>query len=322
MSKIIEVKNLKKYFPVMGGIIPKKISDIKAVENVNFTIRKGETFGLVGESGCGKSTLGRLIMRLLEPMEGEVYFEGENIIHFDKHKMKKFRKQTQIIFQDPYSSLNPRMKIEKIIGDALDFHRSLKGEEQRETATRLIESVGLRSYQIGRYPHQFSGGERQRISIARALAVGPKLIVADEPVSALDVSIQAQILNLFLRLREEYGLTYLFISHDLSVVRHVSHTIAVMYLGKILELADKDRLFEEPLHPYTQALLSAIPIPDPTDTGRGRILLQGDVPSALKPPTGCRFHTRCSKRKDLCTKDEPPLKDTGNGHFLACHEYS
>ncbi|MBA1334431.1 MAG: Oligopeptide transport ATP-binding protein OppF [Firmicutes bacterium] len=315
---LLEVKGLKKYFPIKKGIISRVVANVKAVDGVDFTVKRGETLGLVGESGCGKSTTGRAILRLLEPTEGEVYFEGKDVAKVSKQEMRELRREMQIIFQDPYASLNPRMTVGDIIGEAFDIHGLLKGKEREEKVLELLDVVGLRSQHIRRYPHEFSGGQRQRIGIARALAVNPKLVICDEPVSALDVSIQAQVINLMQELQEQFGLTYMFIAHDLSVVKHISDRVAVMYLGKIVELAGKEELYSSPKHPYTQALLSAIPVPDP-EYKRERILLEGDVPSPVNPPSGCRFHTRCREAQPICREVVPEFKDIGGGHYCACH---
>jgi len=315
---LLEVKNLKKYFPIKKGIFSKTVAHVKAVDGVDFYVKNGETLGLVGESGCGKSTTGRVILRLLEATEGAVIFQGKDIMTLGKEELQEMRRNMQIIFQDPYASLNPRMTVGDIIGEALDIHGVARGRKREEKILELLNEVGLRPQHIRRYPHEFSGGQRQRIGIARALALYPRFIVCDEPVSALDVSIQAQIINLMEELQEKFGLTYLFIAHDLSVVKHISDRVAVMYLGKIVELADKDELYESPLHPYTRALLSAIPIPDP-ELKRQRILLEGDVPSPVDPPRGCRFHTRCREAQDICREQDPEFKDVGDGHFVACH---
>jgi len=315
---ILDVRNLYKYFPITKGFIfQKQVGAVKAVDGVSFTIRRGETLGLVGESGCGKTTTGRVILRLQEPTSGEVYFEGRNIFKLNKEEMRRLRRDMQIIFQDPYSSLNPRMTVGDIIGEPLEIHNLARGKEKVRRVQELLEVVGLSPYHANRYPHEFSGGQRQRIGIARALAVNPKLIICDEPVSALDVSIQAQVLNLLEELQKEFGLTYLFIAHDLSVVKHISDRIAVMYLGRIVEIADADELFTNPQHPYTEALLSAVPIPDPA-IRRERIILPGDVPSPVNPPKGCRFHTRCLYAQESCRIEDPPLLDVGGGHLVAC----
>ena len=312
---LLEVKNLKQYFPVRAGLM--KTIPLKAVDDVSFTIGRGETLGLVGESGCGKTTVGRTILRLYEPTGGEVIFDGESVT---AKNITHMRKQMQMVFQDPYSSLDPRMTVEDIIGEPLDVHKLYASRaERREKILELMATVGLNAEHATRYAHEFSGGQRQRIGIARALAVNPKFIVCDEPVSALDVSIQAQVINMFEELQEKLGVAYLFIAHDLLVVRHISKRIAVMYLGKIVEVADSDELNENPQHPYTQSLLSAVPIPDPDVTrARQRIVLEGDVPSPLNMPTGCAFRTRCRYATEQCAKECPALADRGDGHFVAC----
>lgn len=316
---LLEVNNLKKYFPVKAGVFRKTVGYVKAVDDISFYIKEGETLGLVGESGCGKSTTGATILRLEEATAGEVKFEGKDILSLNRRELREMRKEMQIIFQDPYASLNPRMTVADIVGEPLDIHNLARNKKERNEKVReLLDSVGLTAEQMNRYPHEFSGGQRQRIGIARALAVEPKLIIADEPVSALDVSIQAQVINILQDLQEEFGLTYLFIAHDLSVVKHISDRVAVMYLGKIVEMTDKRDLYNNPLHPYTQSLLSAIPIPDPTFK-KERIILEGDVPSPVNPPAGCRFHPRCPKAMDICSQKEPEFKDYGNGHYAACH---
>ena len=315
---LLEVRNLRKYYPVTKGFIfQRQVGAVKAVDDVSFFIRKGETLGLVGESGCGKTTTGRVILRLQEPTHGEALFEGRDIFKLGKEELRRLRRDMQIIFQDPYSSLNPRMTVGDIIGEPLEIHKLARGKEKVRRVQELLEVVGLSPYHANRYPHEFSGGQRQRIGIARALAVNPKLIIADEPVSALDVSIQAQVLNLLEELQKEFGLTYLFIAHDLSVVKHISDRIAVMYLGRIVELAAADELFSNPQHPYTEALLSAVPIPNP-EMRRERIILPGDVPSPINPPAGYRFHTRCLYAQPSCKVDDPAFADIGGGHYVAC----
>ena len=315
---LLRVKNLKKYFPIRGGLFSREVARVHAVDDISFDIYPGETLGLVGESGCGKSTTGRAILRLIEPTAGEVSFDGKNVTALDKRALRHLRKEMQIIFQDPYASLNPRMTVGSIVGEALVIHKlAATKREREERVVKILETVGLSPDHLRRYPHEFSGGQRQRIGIARSLAVNPKFIVADEPVSALDVSIQAQIINLLEDLQKQFGLTYLFIAHDLSVVEHISTRVAVMYLGKIVELAPAKELYTNPKHPYTEALLSAVPIPDPT-VKRKRILLEGDVPSPIKPPSGCRFHTRCPIRVPACSEHEQVLKEISPGHWVAC----
>jgi oligopeptide/dipeptide ABC transporter ATP-binding protein len=319
-NKLVEVESLKKYYPITAGLLRRRVGDVRAVDGVSFYIMEKETLGLVGESGCGKSTLGRTLLRLEEPTVGRVLYRGEDITRLNRRGLKSLRKEVQMIFQDPQSSLDPRMTVGDSIGEALLIHGMGDERERLERVEALLERVGLERGHALRYPHEFSGGQKQRIGIARALSVNPNLIVADEPVSALDVSIQAQILNLMMDLRDEYGLSYLFIAHDLSVIRHISHRVAVMYLGKIVELADRMEIFQTPLHPYTQALLSAVPVPDPRHR-KERILLTGDVPSPAAPPPGCRFHTRCPRAFEVCPREEPELRELAQGHLVACHLY-
>jgi len=319
---LLEVRGLKMWFPITQGIVfQRHVGDIKAVDGLDFFIRRGETLGLVGESGCGKTTTGRAILQLYRPTAGDVFFEGQNLCKLKGEPLRRMRRQMQMIFQDPYASLNPRMTVGDIVGEPLDVHNILKGKALRERVMDLLDVVGMNRYFVNRYPHEFSGGQRQRIGVARALAVQPDFIVCDEPISALDVSIQAQIINLLEELQEQFHLTYLFIAHDLSVVRHISDRVAVMYLGKIVELTTRAELYENPLHPYTQALLSAVPIPDPVVEGRRqRIILTGDVPSPANPPKGCHFHTRCGVMiAGTCDVTEPEFKDVGREHWVACH---
>ncbi len=319
-AALIEAKELYKYFPIYAGLTSRHVADVRAVDGVSFTIQEGETLGLVGESGSGKTTIGRLLLRLLPVTKGEIDFEKRNILTMNRGDIRRLRRSVQIIFQDPFASLNPRMSIGEIIAEPIRIHGLAKGKDVDDRVRELLGLVGLQPYHANRYPHEFSGGQRQRVGIARALAVQPRFIVCDEPVSALDVSIQAQVINLLEDLQEKFKLTYLFIAHDLSVVRHISTRVAVMYVGKIVELASRDDLYENPLHPYTQALLSAIPIPDPVvEKRRKRIVLTGDIPSPVNPPPGCRFHTRCPLAFDRCKTEVPPLHEYAPGHFAACH---
>jgi oligopeptide transport system ATP-binding protein len=317
---LLEIRNLKKHFPVGAGLFSRGKGAVKAVDGVNLTINEGETLGLVGESGCGKSTLGRTILRLIEPTSGEVLFQGKNLLTMAPRELRTMRREMQIIFQDPYASLNPRMRVGDIVGEGLEIHKLAKGKAKRDRVMELLQQVGLREDHFDRYPHEFSGGQRQRIGIARALAVNPKFIVCDEPVSSLDVSIQAQIINLLQELQEKMHLTYLFISHDLRVVEHISHRVAIMYLGKVVEIAQGDKIYHDAKHPYTRALLSAVPVPN-TQRKKERVVLEGDVPSPVNPPPGCAFHPRCSYREALCSQSEPPLDFAADGHGVACHVF-
>ena len=320
-EKLVEVENLVTYFPIFSGVLQKKTGEVKAVDNISFFIRKGETLGLVGESGCGKTTTGRSILKLEEPTSGSVIFDGKNLIEMKGEVLRKMRAKMQPIFQDPFASLNPRMNVGDIIGEPLEVHNLAKGKELIDKVNDLLEKVGLAPEMAERYPHEFSGGQRQRIGIARALSASPSFIVCDEAVSALDVSIQGQIIKLLIKLREELKLTYLFISHDLSVVRHISDRVAVMYLGKIVEITTSDQIYSNPKHPYTISLLSAVPIPDPiVDRKRERIMLKGDVPSPINPPKGCPFHTRCQMAVDSCRTSDQQLKNMGEEHWVACDQ--
>ncbi|UQZ90167.1 peptide ABC transporter substrate-binding protein [Deltaproteobacteria bacterium Smac51] len=320
-EKFVEVKNLKQYYPIRRGVLKRVVGHVKAVNDVSFNIRKGETLGLVGESGCGKTTIGRTILHLIKPTAGEVNFEGRDVGQQQKADNAWLRRHMQIIFQDPYGSLNPRMNVADIIGEAPLFHGLIKKSEYFDYIDDIMRKVGLRPEARAKYPHEFSGGQRQRVGIARVLAMKPEFVVCDEPVSALDVSIQSQVLNLLADLRDEFKLTYLFISHDLSVVRHISDRVAVLYLGKMVEVAPKELFFESPLHPYAEALISAIPVPDP-EAAKNRIILEGDVPSPINPPTGCIFSTRCPKVMERCKVEEPKLTDQGGGHCVACFLYN
>lgn len=318
---LLEVNGLKKYFPIKGGVLGKKKGEVKAVDQISFFVRKGETLGIVGESGCGKSTTGRLIMRLIEASDGTIKFEDKDITKMSKNELRKVRRDIQMVFQDPYASLNPRHTVQKILEEPLIVHGIGSKEERKKRVQEMLEVVGLSSYHAKRYPHQFSGGQRQRIGIARALMTKPKLVILDEPVSALDVSIQAQVLNLLKDIQKEFRLTYIFIAHDLGVVKHISDRVGVMYLGRLIELADSEEIYQNPKHPYTKALLSAVPVPDPTDK-RERIPLTGELPSPSNPPSGCAFHTRCEECFDLCKTEKPEYKEIQSGHYVACHLYN
>jgi oligopeptide/dipeptide ABC transporter ATP-binding protein len=317
-KKLLEVENLKKHYPIKKGLLASTVGHVLAVDGISFAIDEGETLGLVGESGCGKSTAGKTILRLIEPTAGTVKLRGERIDQLSRAQMRPYRRELQVVFQDPYSSLNPRMSVGDIVAEPLRNYGAAPGKSLPDRVAMLFEKVGLRPEAMERFPHEFSGGQRQRIGIARALALQPSLIVCDEPVSALDVSVQAQVINLLMDLQKEFGLSYLFVAHDLAVVEHISHRIAVMYLGKIVELTDKRSLFAAPLHPYTEALLSAVPLPAP-EAKRERIILKGDVPSPINPPTGCRFHTRCPYAMPRCSTEEPEMREIRPGHLVACH---
>ena len=319
-APLVQVRNLKKYFPIKRGMLQRHVGDVKAVDDVSFDIYKGETLGLVGESGSGKTTVGRTMLRLYEATGGQVIFEGNDLVNLSGGELRRMRRRMQMIFQDPYASLNPRMTVGGIVGEPLEVHGVARRKERRERVQELLRIVGLNPYFVNRYPHEFSGGQRQRIGIARALALNPDLIVCDEPISALDVSIQAQVVNLLEDLQDRLGLTYLFIAHDLSMVRHISDRVAVMYLGKIMELASRDEIYLNPLHPYTVALMSAVPVPDlVVEEERQRIILEGDIPSPSTPPVGCNFSTRCPKAIDICFEAEPEFVEVEPGHFCACH---
>jgi len=317
---LLEIHNLKKHFPVGEALFSRSKAVVKAVDGVDLSVEEGETLGLVGESGCGKSTLGRAILRLIEPTDGEVFFQGKNLLTMSQRELRDMRRQMQIIFQDPYASLNPRMRVGDIVGEGIEIHKLAKGRAKRDRVMELLHQVGLREDHYDRYPHEFSGGQRQRIGIARALGVSPSFIVCDEPVSSLDVSIQAQIINLLQELQEKMHLTYLFISHDLRVVEHISHRVAIMYLGKVVEIAKSDTIYRDARHPYTRALLSSVPVPN-MNRKKQRVLLEGDVPSPVNPPSGCSFHPRCSYREAICDQTEPPLDFDSESHGVACHVF-
>ena len=319
---LLEINDLKTYFPIRSGLLSRHLGDVKAVDGVTLNVEDGETLGLVGESGCGKTTLGRSILRLIEPTEGQIIFEDREILSLGHAEMRDMRRRMQIIFQDPYASLNPRMRVGEIVGEGLKIHGLASGQKQRDFVMQILDRVGLREDHYDRYPHEFSGGQRQRIGVARALIFRPRLIICDEPVSALDVSIQAQILNLLEELQDEFNLTYIFISHDLRVVEHVSHRVAIMYLGKIVEVGTSETIYADAKHPYTRALLSAVPMPDPdAKQKKDRVILQGDVPSPINPPSGCSFHPRCAFAERICGEVEPALERTDDGHLVACHVF-